>query len=103
MADGLIKLSETNASNDYSLICHFSCTLLNSLYEDKFLISLLYIGRCCSTNHPASHIAKSLNQTEANLKHLNSSGNLSAFNNELPESIKNILRYLYYNAIFILF
>ena len=92
MADGLSKLSEAGISDDYSIICHCASNLLSSLYEDKFLISLLYIGRCCSTNHPSSHISKWLNQTESNLKHLASSGQLSASNNELPESIKNILR-----------
>ena len=91
-ADGLKKLSDSNtASNDYSVICHYTISLLGSLYEENFLVSLLYIARCCTNDqYSPNHLASLVNQAELNMKHLTSAGNPA--HNTLVESLQKVMR-----------
>nr|CAG4641474.1 EOG090X01FD [Eurycercus lamellatus] len=91
-AESLNKLSEASSSNnDYSLICHYTASLLASLYEESCLISLLYIAHCCNDDQfSAAQLTTLNNQVESNLNNLASSGN-SVCSTTLSDSIKNTL------------
>lgn len=69
--------------------------LLENLYEEPYLIALLYIARCCTTDQFSSvNLASLLNQAELNMKHLTSSGNSVANINDLVETLQKVVRYL---------
>ncbi|XP_046644835.1 mediator of RNA polymerase II transcription subunit 24-like [Daphnia pulicaria] len=91
-SDGLKKLFDNNsATNDYSVICHYTTGLLGTLYEENYLISLLYIARCCTNDQfSATHLTSLVNQTESNLKNLTTNGNPSS--EKLVESIEKVMR-----------
>nr|CAG4646828.1 EOG090X01FD [Megafenestra aurita] len=90
-SDGLQKLSEsTSASNDSSVVVHYTLALLGNLYEEPFLIALLYIGRCCTSNQFSSvNLSTVINQTESNIKNLTSTGNSTT--NDLVESLQKVV------------
>lgn len=91
-SDGLKKLSEANStSNSYTVICHYTTGLLGTLYEENYLVSLLYIARCCTNDQfAATNLASLVNQTESNIKHLAGAGNLSLEN--LVEPVEKVIR-----------
>lgn len=93
MAESLSKLIETGSSdNDYPLICHYIVALLGSLYQEKCLISLLYVAHCCHYDQFSSEQLTSLtNQVEASLNHIVSGGN-SLCTTNLADSIRNVVR-----------
>lgn len=91
-SDGLKKLSDSSStSNSYSVISHYTTGLLGTLYEENYLVSLLYIARCCTNDQfAATNLAALVNQTESNIKHLVSSGNLSL--ESLVEPVEKVIR-----------
>jgi hypothetical protein len=92
-SDGLKKLFDNNGTNnDYSVICHYTTGLLGTLYEENYLISLLYIARCCTNDQfSATQLTSLVNQTESNLKNLTTNGNPSS--EKLVESVEKVVRY----------
>ncbi|XP_057366748.1 mediator of RNA polymerase II transcription subunit 24-like [Daphnia carinata] len=92
MSDGLKKLSEASStSNSYTVICHYTTGLLGTLYEENYLVSLLYIARCCTSDQfAATNLASLVNQTESNIKHLAGTGNSSLEN--LVEPVEKVIR-----------
>lgn len=86
----LKKIADINSpSNENMLLSHYSATLLNIMYEDQFLVALLYIGRCCSSDqYAALHLTSLVNQTENNMKQLSSNN----FNVTVPEPLPNAIR-----------
>nr|CAG4642316.1 EOG090X01FD [Evadne anonyx] len=99
--DCLKKLCENNTLTEYFNICHSTNKLLTNLYEDDFLISLLFIARCSDDKFSAAHlvqltnlIKRTLNQCrcfEANLFKETNQRNKSHYDNSLCTDVHTLI------------
>ena len=93
-ADCLKILCESSAPTEYFNVCNSTTKLLSNLYEDDYLIALLYIARCSDEQFSANHLVQLTNQIESNLNRwspLNNSGGDSQ-SPDLADSIKRALK-----------